>query len=215
MVYVADLVAAANSAQPPILRLTGGPSVASDVLLTNLQRSRRPRRVTSSAAYRRRRAGPSTGAAPISPYDPGAIGAGLVPTGPLLPTALGLGVPPVLENRQALVDEGGGGQGSQLAPAEPPGPPPETENAPPRLSIGTDISAQVGEGDQVGRVRIRTAFPDLSSGRAVDLALINGVDQDNLILGPAADARIIFRDEFAAFKEHAGRRADRRRRPAD
>jgi hypothetical protein len=37
MVYVADLVDAANSEQPPILRVAGGPAVAIDTLLANLQ----------------------------------------------------------------------------------------------------------------------------------------------------------------------------------
>ena len=37
MVYVADLVDAANSEQPPTLRVAGGPAVASDTLLENLQ----------------------------------------------------------------------------------------------------------------------------------------------------------------------------------
>jgi Ca2+-binding RTX toxin-like protein len=196
MVYVADLVAAANSGQPPTLRVTGGPSVASDVLLTNLQPLAQAAEGDVVGRLPSPQSGPEHwGGANFSPYDPGAIGAGLVPTGPLLPTALGLGVPPVLENRQALVDEGGGGQGSQLAPAE---------NAPPRLSIGTDISAQVGEVTRSVGFASGQPFPDLSPGRAVDLALINGVDQDNLVLGPAADARIIFRDEFAAFKNTLG-----------
>jgi hypothetical protein len=47
-------------------------------------------------------------------------------------------------------------------------------------------------------------FPRLSEGQPVDLALINGVDQGNLTLGPAAEARIIFRDEFALFKNTLG-----------
>jgi hypothetical protein len=40
----------------------------------------------------------------------------------------------------------------------------------------------------------------LAERGALDLALINGVDQDNLTLGPAAAARIVFRDEFAVFQ---------------
>jgi Ca2+-binding RTX toxin-like protein len=210
MVYVADLVAAANTAQPPTLRVAGGPPVASDVLLGTLQPLAQAAEGEVVGRLPSPQSGPEHwGGANFSPYDPGAIGAGLVPTGPLLATALGLGVPPVLENGQALVDDDGGAGQGQLAPAQPPEPsqpeqPPESENAPPRLSIGTDVTAQVGEVTRsVGFVSAQP-FPALSEGGAVDLALISGVDQGNLTLGPAADARIIFRDEIAAFKNTLG-----------
>jgi Ca2+-binding RTX toxin-like protein len=197
MVYVADLVDAANSEQPPTLRVAGGPAVASDTLLDNLQPIAEPAQGEVVGRLPSPEAGPlHWGGANFAPYDPGSIAAGPFPTGPLLPTALGLRAPPVLEEAQALFDEDGD-QGPGLVP-------PEGENAPPRLSIGTDISAQVGEVTRpVGFVSARP-FPRLSEGQAVDLDLINGVDQGNLTLGPAADARIIFRDEIASFKNTLG-----------
>jgi Ca2+-binding RTX toxin-like protein len=199
MVYVADLVEAANSEQPPTLRVAGGPAVASDALLANLQPIVTPAEGELVGRLPSPEAGPEHwGGANFSPYDAGSIAAGPIPTGPLLPTALGVRLPPVLENAQALVEDGDDGPG--LGPQEPP----DGENAPPRLSIDPDISAQVGEVTRsVGFVSARP-FPRLSEGEPVDLALINGVDQGNLTLGPAADARIIFRDEIATFQNTLG-----------
>jgi Ca2+-binding RTX toxin-like protein len=200
MVYVADLVEAADSGQPPMLRVAGGPAVASDALLANLQPIAAPADGEVVGRLPSPEAGPAHwGGADFAPYDPGSIAAGPFPTGPLLPTALGLRAPPVLDDAAALFDEDGD-QGPGLVPTEPP----EGENAPPRLSIGTDVSAQVGEVTRsVGFVSAQP-FPALSEGQAVDLRLINGVDQGNLTLGPAADARIIFRDEIANAKNTLG-----------
>ena len=197
MVYVAGLVDAANSEQPPTLSVAGGPAVASDTLLANLQPIAEPAQGEMVGRLPSPEAGPQHwGGANFTPYDPGSIAAGPFPTGPLLPTALGLRAPPTLEDAQALFDEDGD-QGPGLAP-------PEGENAPPRLSIGIDITAQVGEVTRpVGFVSAQP-FPRLSEREAIDLALINGVDQGNLTLGPAADARIIFRDEIASFKNTLG-----------
>jgi Bacterial Ig domain/RTX calcium-binding nonapeptide repeat (4 copies) len=196
MVYVTDLVDAANSEQPPTLRVAGGSAVASDTLLANLQPIAEPAQGELVGLLPSPQAGPQHwGGANFSPYDPGSMGAGPAPTGPLLPTVLGLRAPPALEDAQALFDEDGD-QGPALAPTG--------ENAPPRLSIGTDITAQVGEVTRpVGFVSAQP-FPRLGEGEPVDLALVNGVDQGNLTLGPAADARIIFRDEIATFKNTLG-----------
>jgi hypothetical protein len=197
MVYVADLVDAANSEQPPTLRVAGGLAVASDTLLENLQPIAEPAQGDVVGRLPSPEAGPQHwGGANFTPYDPGSIAAGPFPTGPLLPTALGLRAPPLLENAQAFLDEDGD-QGPGLGP-------PAGENAPPRLSVGTDITAQVGEVTKSDGFVSGQPFPSLAPGRAVDLALINGVDQGNLTLGPAADAGIIFRDEFARFENTLG-----------
>lgn len=198
MVYVADLVDAANSEQPPTLRVAGGPAVASDALLANLQPIAQPAEGEMVGRLLSPQAGVSpahSGGANFSAYDPGTIAAGPLPTGPLLPTALALGTPPVLQNAQALLEEDGD-QGPGLAPAG--------ANEAPRLSIDTEISAQVGEVTRSVGFASGPPFPTLAPGRAVDLDLINGVDQGNLTLGPAADARIIFRDEFARFENTLG-----------
>ena len=198
MVYVAGLVDAANSEQPPLLRVAGGPAVASDRLLANLQPIAEPADGEVVGRLLSPQAGPQHwGGADFAAYDPGSIAAGPFPTGPLLPTALGLRAPPVLDDAAALFDQDGD-DGPGLAP------PPAGANAPPRLSIGTDITAQVGEVTKpVGFVSAQP-FPRLSEGEAIDLALINGVDPGNLTLGPAADARIIFRDEIATFRNTLG-----------
>jgi Ca2+-binding RTX toxin-like protein len=47
-------------------------------------------------------------------------------------------------------------------------------------------------------------FPALGEERAIDLALVNGVDPRNLVLGPNADATITFRDEVALFQNTLG-----------
>ena len=80
MVYVAGLVDAANSAQPPTLRVAGGPGVGSDVLLTNLQ----PLTQLAEGDVVGRLPSPQTGpehwgGANFNPYDPGAIAAGPFP----------------------------------------------------------------------------------------------------------------------------------------
>ncbi len=116
MVYVAGLVDAANSEQPPTLRVAGGPAVASDTLLENLQPIAEPAQGEVVGWLPSPETGPQHwGGANFAAYDPGSIAAGPFPTGPLLPTALGLGTPPLLDNAQALFDGDGDGDGDQGA----------------------------------------------------------------------------------------------------
>ncbi|MGH6916892.1 MAG: calcium-binding protein, partial [Geminicoccaceae bacterium] len=110
----------------------------------------------------------------------------------------GLGTPPLLDTTTPLlaaVDDS--------APAAAPLPP-SAPNQPPTLAIGTDVSAEVGEVTRPVDFVSAQPFPTLSERGAIDPGLINGVDQGNLTLGPAADARIIFRDEFAALQNTLG-----------
>lgn len=186
MVYLADLVDAANSGQPPTLRVAGGPAVASDVLLANLQPLAEPAEGEMVARLVTPQAGPThAGGANFTPYDPGAIAAGPFPTGPLLPTALGLGTPPVLENAQALLD-GGGGDGDQ-----------GLGNQPPTLDATGTVEREAGAIEVTPL--FASAGPFSALGEAVRLpdAQINGVDQRNLTLGQNGDATITFGSEFA------------------
>ena len=81
MVYVADLVDAANSEQPPTLRVAGGPAVASDTLLENLQPIAEPAQ-GEVVGWLPSRTGPQHwGGANFAAYDPGSIAAGPFPRG--------------------------------------------------------------------------------------------------------------------------------------
>ena len=107
MVYVAGLVDAANSAQPPTLRVAGGPGVGSDVLLTNLQ----PLTQLAEGDVVGRLPSPQTGpehwgGANFNPYDPGCDRRRPVSDGPAPADRAGLGTPPLLDN-QGLFDERG------------------------------------------------------------------------------------------------------------
>jgi Bacterial Ig domain/RTX calcium-binding nonapeptide repeat (4 copies) len=211
--YFSGFVAAAESEAPPMITVAGGPAVASDRLLAALEPIAEPAAGEAVGLLPSPETGPEHwGGANFAPYDPGSIGPGLEALGPLLPTALGFGMPPLLENAGATDLGGDGEEGPGAAPPggeppgeEPPGPtPPEQENLPPTLSLGADVSAEVGEITRpVGFVSAQP-FPALSEGRAIDLGLVNGVDPGNLTLGPAAEARIIFRDEFAALQNTLG-----------
>ncbi len=197
MVYVAGLVDAANSAQPPTLRVAGGPGVGSDVLLTNLQ----PLAQLAEGDVVGRLPSPQTGpehwgGANFNPYDPGAIAAGPFPLGPLLPTALGLGTPPLLEN-QGLFDEGNDEGGGALVPAGP-------ENVPPAFSATGTIERELGGITVTPQFASAAPFPTLSEGVRVPDGQINGVDQGNLTLGPSGDAAIVFGSELATLVDTLG-----------
>jgi Ca2+-binding RTX toxin-like protein len=197
MVYVADLVDAANSEQPPTLRVAGGPAVASDTLLDNLQPIAEPAQGDVVGRLPSPEAGPQHwGGANFTPYDPGSIAAGPFPTGPLLPTALGLRAPPVLEAAQALFDEDGD-DGPGLAP---PGP----ENERPAFSATGSIERESGEITVTPQFPSAGPFPALGESVRLPDAQINGVDQRNLILGQSGDAAIVFGSEFAAFVNTLG-----------
>ncbi|MGH6895415.1 MAG: Ig-like domain-containing protein [Geminicoccaceae bacterium] len=197
--YFSGFVDAAQSDDPPMIAVAEGPAVASDRLLASLEPIAEPAAGEAVGRLPSPETGPvHWGGADFSPYDPGAIGPGLDALGPLLPTALGLGTPPLLDTTTPILatlgDEVSG-------PAPPSGQP---ENRPPTLAVGADVSAAVGEVTRpVGFVSAQP-FPTLSEKGAIDPGLINGVDQGNLTLGPAADARIIFRDEFAALQNTLG-----------
>jgi Ca2+-binding RTX toxin-like protein len=192
MVYVADLVDAANSEQPPTLRVAGGPAVASDTLLDNLQPIAEPAQGDVVGRLPSPEAGPQHwGGANFTPYDPGSIAAGPFPTGPLLPTALGLRAPPVLEAAQALLDEGGG-QGAGL------------ENQRPTFSATGSIERESGEITVTSQSPSAGPFPALGESVRLPDAQINGVDQRNLVLGQSGDAAIVFGSEFAAFVNTLG-----------
>ena len=203
VVYFAGFVDAAGSDAPPSIAVAEGPAVASDRLLASLEPIAEPPAAGETVArLPSPEAGPQHwGGANFAAYDPGSIGPGLDPLGPLLPTALGLGTPPLLDTTNPILADLGD-QGPAAAP--PPPPPPGVDNQPPTLTIGADVSAEVGEVTRpVGFVSAQP-FPALAERGAIDLGLVNGVDQGNLTLGPAADARIIFRDEFAALQNSLG-----------
>jgi Ca2+-binding RTX toxin-like protein len=196
MVYVADLVDAANSEQPPTLRVAGGPAVASDTLLENLQPIVEPAQGEVVGRLPSPETGPQHwGGANFSPYDPGSIAAGPFPTGPLLPTALGLRAPPLLDDGGALFDNGGD-QGPALVPA--PG------NEPPRFSGTSSIERELGEITVTPQFASAQPFPALGEGVRLADAQINGVDQGNLTLGQSGNAAIVFGSEFASFANTLG-----------
>jgi Ca2+-binding RTX toxin-like protein len=185
MVYLADLVDAANSAQPPTLRVAGGPAVASDALLANLQPIAEPSEGDLVARLVAPQAGPThAGGANFAPYDPGTIAAGPFPTGPLPPTSLGLGAPPVLENAQALLD-GGGDDDQGLG------------NQPPTLDASGTVERTAGAITVTSLFASAGPFPALGEAVRLPEARINGVDQRNLTLGQNGDATITFGSEFA------------------
>ena len=201
IVYFAGFVDAAESDAPPTIAVAEGPAVASDRLLASLEPIAEPAAGEVVARLPSPEAGPvHWGGADFAAYDPGAIGPGLDPLGPLLPTALGLGTPPLLETTTPVLAD----LGDEGPAAAPPAPPPEVDNQPPTLTIGAEVSAEVGEVTRPVDFVSAQPFPALSERGAIDLGLINGVDQGNLTLGPAADARIIFRDEFAALQNSLG-----------
>jgi Ca2+-binding RTX toxin-like protein len=199
MVYVAGLVDAANSAQPPTLRVAGGPGVGSDVLLTNLQ----PLTQLAEDEVVGRLPSPQTGpehwgGANFNPYDPGAIAAGPFPLGPLLPTALGLGTPPLLDNQGLFDDEGNDEEGpGALVPVGP-------ENVPPAFSATGIVERELGGITVTPEFASAGPFPTVNERTRLPDGQINGVDQGNLTLGQTGDATIVFGSEFARFVSTLG-----------
>ena len=192
MVYVADLVDAANSEQPPTLRVAGGPAVASDTLLENLQPIAEPTQGEVVGWLPSPESGPQHwGGANFAPYDPGSIAAGPFPTGPLLPTSLGLGAPPLLENAQALFD-GNGDAGQGLG------------NQSPVLDATGTIEREAGSITVTPLFASAGPLPALDEAARLPDAQINGVDQRNLTVGQSGDAAIVFGSEFASFVNTLG-----------
>ena len=181
MAYVADFVANAQGDDPLTLSVYEGPAVPADQLLGSLQ----PIAFTNVGQLVPPAAGPEHGGgAAFSPYDPGDIGTGPDPLGPLLPTALGLGVPPV------QFESGINGAG--------------VDNQPPTLTLGPGQVVPVGEVTVTPEFTSGRQFPQLAERQALDGSRINGIDQGNFTLGPSADARIVFIDEVAQFKNTLG-----------
>jgi Bacterial Ig domain/Domain of unknown function (DUF4114)/RTX calcium-binding nonapeptide repeat (4 copies) len=192
MVYVAGLVDAADSEQPPTLRVAGGPAVASDALLANLQPIVEPSEGDVVARLPVPQAGPAhAGGAGFTAYDPGTIAAGPFPTGPLLPTTLGLGTPPVLENAQALFD-GNGNAGQGIG------------DQPPTLAATGTIEREAGSITATPLFASAGPLPALGEAARLPDAQINGVDQRSLTLGQSGDAAIVFGSEFASFVNTLG-----------
>ena len=87
-VYLSNFVDAAHSGTPPTLSVAGGPAVATDQLLANLQPIGEPAEGGVVGRLPPPEVGPlHGGGAGFDPYDPGNIGPGLEPTGPLQPAA--------------------------------------------------------------------------------------------------------------------------------
>ncbi len=199
-VYLSNFVDTAHSGTPPTLSVAGGPAVATDQLLANLQPIGEPAEGGVVGRLPPPEVGPlHGGGAGFNPYSPGDIGPGLVPTGPQQPVAFGLGGEFLLRGTGAFGgtagEEGGGG---------PPGPPPPGGNAAPELAITGAITAGVTEATQPGNFPSAPPFPTLTEQHAIDLSLVNGVDPANLVLGPNADATITFENEVAQFKNTLG-----------
>jgi Ca2+-binding RTX toxin-like protein len=179
MAYVADFVANAQGDDPLTLSVYEGPAVPGDQLLASLQ----PIAFSAVSQMEPPAAGPEHGGgADFGPYDPGNIGTGPDPLGPLLPTALALGTPPV------LLDTGVNG----------------ADNQPPTVTLGPGQVIPVGEVTVTPEFASGRQFPQLTEGRALVGAGINGIDQGNFTLGPSADARITFVDEVAQLQNTLG-----------
>jgi Bacterial Ig domain/RTX calcium-binding nonapeptide repeat (4 copies) len=179
MAYVADFVANAQSEDPLTLSVYEGPAVPANQLLGSLQ----PIALTNVGQLEPPAAGPDHGGgAGFSPYDPGDIGTGPDPLGPLLPTALALGTPPVLLDTGVVGDD----------------------NQAPTVTLSGGQIVPVAEVTVTPEFTSGRQFPQLSPGAALDPSQINGIDQGNFILGPSADARITFVDEFALFQNTLG-----------
>jgi Ca2+-binding RTX toxin-like protein len=216
-VFFSNFVDSAESGTPPTLSVAGGPAVGTDQLLANLEPISAPAEGPVVGRLPPPEVGPlHGGGAGFNPYDPGNLGPGLEPIGPLQPVLFGPGGEFLLRGTGAFGEGGGGEAGGPLGPPEPPQPPeppggpgeppepPGGGNARPQLTITGAISAQVGEVTQPIDFHSAPPFPTLTEQHAVDLGLINGVDPQNLVLGPNADAIITFRDEIAAFKNTLG-----------
>ncbi len=197
-VYLSNFVDTAHSGTPPTLSVAGGPAVATDQLLANLQPIGEPAEGGVVGRLPPPEVGPlHGGGAGFNPYDPGNIGPGLEPTGPLQPTEIGLGGEFLLRDTGAFAAAAGGEEGGSSGP-------PPAGDASPRLTISGTVSAEVGEITQPIDFHSALPFPTLTEQHAVDLGLVNGVDPANLVLGPNADATITFRDEVAQFKNVLG-----------
>ena len=186
MAFVADFVRVAEGDDPLTLSLYEGPAVPANELLENLQ----PITETSLAGTGVGQlpppaAGPEHGGgAGFSPYDPGGIGNGPDAIGPLGYTALAFAPPPFAPETQVAG-----------ANDDSPGP---------IVTIGPGGSVPVGEVTVSPEFTSALTFPTLVELQPLDPSRINGVDQGNLVLGPAANASIVFASEVAAFENSLG-----------
>jgi hypothetical protein len=72
------------------------------------------------------------------------------------------------------------------------------------VTVGPGGSVPVGEVTISQEYTSALTFPALVEARALSNSQINGVDQGNLVLGPAADASIVFGSEVASFENSLG-----------
>jgi len=188
MAFVADFVRVAESDDPLTLSLYEGPAVPGNVLLTSLQPIAEPAAgAPPIGQIEPPAAGPEHGGgAGFSPYDPGAIGNGPDAIGPLGPTALVYQAPePTPETQVTGADDDQGHRG-------------------PTVIVGPGGTVPVGQVTVSPEFTSGTTFPPLVEQQAINNAQINGVDQGNLTLGPAADATIVFNSEVARFQNSLG-----------
>lgn len=214
VVFASGFVAAAEGDAPPTLSVADGPAVAGGQLLAGLQPIAQPAEGGMVALVPPPEVGAEhAGGAGFTPYDPGAIGPGLLALGPLLPTALGLGGGFLMDST-GLFGDGAAESEPPLrpeppvVPPEPPVVPPEPpvppDDSPPTILGTPNLEISVGEITRSGRIVGTRPLPRLEEKQPVDLDQINGVDQSNLTLGPGRDATITFVDEFAAFQNTLG-----------
>ena len=149
-----------------------------------------------SAACRRPRSAPCTAAAPAS--SPTIRATSARGWSPRARSSRSRSAAAASSCSASTVDTGTGAGGEQTSG------PVESGNAKPQLSITGTVTAEVGETTQPIDFHSAPPFPTLTEQHAVDLGLINGVDPQNLVLGPNADASISFRDEIAAFHNTLG-----------
>ncbi len=216
-VFLSHFVDTAESDAPPTLSVAGGPAVGTDQLLANLQLISEPAQGPVVGRLPPPEAGPlHGGGAGFDPYHPGDLGPGLEPIGPLQPNEFGRGGEFLLRDTGAFgTGTGRNGEAGEgpLGPPQPPGPPegpgvppepPPGSNASPQLTIAGNVTAQVGEVTMPINFHSAPPFATITEQHAIDLGLVNGVDPQNLVLGPNADATITFRDEVAQFKNTLG-----------
>lgn len=213
VVFMRDLVEAAEGNQPPVLRIADGQPVSADLLLAALD----DQGTVSPAAPGTQQTGPQApddgqsdagGGAGFSPFNPGALGPALDQTGPLGPTALAFGLPDGEEDSDllsALGDDDGGpggpdddgepegpgddgdpgdGDPGDGDPGDPGGPEPTTL-APTVDAIDGGIDLLPKEFTDSFQPTSTPALPTLQEGVAqIDP---NGVDQGNLTIGALPD----------------------------
>lgn len=193
MVFVEDFVAVAQSDDPATLAVDGGPELDTGTLLANLQPmiapAAAPEMLGLIEAFAPASGAEHGGGAGFGPFVPGSIGNGPDATGPQPPTALARGGEFLL-NDSAVANLASAGV--------------QDDNQRPTVTVTGERSGEVGELTITPEFASGTPFPELIESQAVPTNVINAVDPDNLALGPAADATITFKNEFATFQNALG-----------